>query len=320
MTALTDRYLGVVLDAVPGPQRSDIERELRSSIGDALDDRIAAGETPERAETEVLEGLGDPTSLATRLTGRPTSLIGPELFQPWRQVVSALLVIVVPLFGGLLAIIALTSGEGILGALGAGIGGAIQAVVHIAFWVTVVFALVERYGTSRDPRAALGLPSGRWTVGRLPAPMTARMSASDLVTELLTSILCIGGLVVLAQVQVTVDGHTVPLLAADFREPWLPFLVLVLAALAALQVVVYAAGRWTMRLALVHAGIQLAFTVPVVILALQGRIIDPAFAQEVGWPALAAGDGVAMASVAVVVTLVTAWDILDAFRKARRVA
>jgi hypothetical protein len=54
-----------------------------------------------------------------------------------------------------------------------------------------------------------------------------------------------------------------------------------------------------------------------VVLALQGRIVDPAFGVAIGFPQLGAADGITMILVAIGVTLVSAWDILDAFRRAR---
>lgn len=68
---LTDRYLTAALGGIPGAKRPDVERELRSSIADAIDDRTGAGEDPARAEVEVLEGLGDPAVLSARIAGRP---------------------------------------------------------------------------------------------------------------------------------------------------------------------------------------------------------------------------------------------------------
>ena len=39
MTTLTDRYIAATLRSVPEKSRGDLERELRASIGDAIDAR-----------------------------------------------------------------------------------------------------------------------------------------------------------------------------------------------------------------------------------------------------------------------------------------
>jgi len=47
-TTLTDRYVNEALRRLPAERRPDIERELRASIADAVDDRLHAGPTPRR--------------------------------------------------------------------------------------------------------------------------------------------------------------------------------------------------------------------------------------------------------------------------------
>lgn len=317
MTDLTDRYLGAALDGVPRAKRSDVERELRSSIADAIDDRTTAGEDPATAEVEVLEGLGDPGILASRLAGRVPWIVGPELYPAWRRLMVMLLPVALAIVGVVQAALAIADGSTVGEVILQTAGGVLMVAVQIVFWVTLVFAAWERVSSAEGIRKDLGISTGRWTVERLPVPASGRMSASDLVTELITDILCIVGLVVLAQVHVVEDGVQVPLLAPGFQAVWVPVLVVTLLLQALLQVAVYARGRWTMRLAGVNAVIGIAFAAPVVVLALQGRIIDPAFGAAIGYPELGAANGITMIIVAISVALVTAWDILDAFRKAR---
>jgi hypothetical protein len=98
----------------------------------------------------------------------------------------------------------------------------------------------------------------------------------------------------------------------------MPLLLVLLAAIALVQVVVFLVGRWTITLAIGYTVLELAFAVPVIVLALSGSLINPAFAEAVGWPALAEGNGPVMISVAVVTAFVTGWEIVDALRRARR--
>ncbi|MBA3852357.1 MAG: hypothetical protein H0X59_08335 [Chloroflexi bacterium] len=42
MISLTERYLAAALRSIPDAQRADVDRELRSSIADAVEDRVAA--------------------------------------------------------------------------------------------------------------------------------------------------------------------------------------------------------------------------------------------------------------------------------------
>ena len=133
MTQLTERYLAAAMRGIPEAQRTDVERELRSSIADALEDRVSAGEDRASAEKAVLEGLGDPVRLAAGIAGRPLYLIGPDLFVEYRQLLVMLLSIVMPIVGIVQAAVALAGGDDLTGALLAGVGGAWTVGIHIFF-------------------------------------------------------------------------------------------------------------------------------------------------------------------------------------------
>ena len=63
-TTMTDRYIAAALKGVRAEQRQDVAAELRGSIADAVDARMAQGDAPEAAELAVLVELGDPIRLA----------------------------------------------------------------------------------------------------------------------------------------------------------------------------------------------------------------------------------------------------------------
>ena len=117
MTQLTERYLAAAMRGIPEGQRTDVERELRSSIADALEDRVSAGEDRAAAEKAVLEGLGDPVRLAAGISGRPLYLIGPDLFIEYRQLLVLLLSIVMPIVGIVQVAVAIGGGDDLIGAL-----------------------------------------------------------------------------------------------------------------------------------------------------------------------------------------------------------
>src|SRR4051794_38396607 len=94
---LTDRYVAATLRSVPEKQRPELDKELRASIADAIDDRIEAGSKPEAAEREVLIELGDPIRLAAGYADRPLYLIGPALFPDYTRLLKLLVGIVVPI-------------------------------------------------------------------------------------------------------------------------------------------------------------------------------------------------------------------------------
>ena len=319
MTDLTERYLAAALRGVPHAQRTDVERELRSSIDDAVEDRVASGEARDAAETAVLEGLGDPARLSAGITGRPLFLIGPDLFIAYRHLLVTLLGIVVPIVGLVQLGLAIANGDAFVEALLAGVGGAWTVGLHIFFWVTITFAAFERFDAMRDARDEITAATGRWTVDNLPAAPQDRVTAGETVGEVVTTVLMIGGLLFLNGIAFTEDaGEVITLFNTDTWSQLLPVLVAILAAQLVLRVVVYLVGRWTLPLAIGYSVLDVAFTAPVIVLALSGSLINPAFADAIGWPPLADGRGVAMVSLAIGAGAVTAWDVITTFRRARR--
>lgn len=321
MTPWTERYLAVVLRSIPGPQRADVERELRSSIADAVEERVAGGEDGAAAERAVLESLGDPAQLAAAYSGRPAYLIGPELYPLYRHFVPRLIAVVVPLAAVLMLAVTLAGGGSTSEAVSAGISAAIGVAIQVAFWATVTFVFLERAQAARDTRIDTAPPPGaRWTVERLPALSTARVSAGESVGEIISVLLAIGILLFLSSLGTTdSSGSQVPLFAPAFTEAWFPAIVGLHVAAAALHVIVFMVGRWSLALEAGHAALRVALAVPIVALALNGSIVNPAFAEGVGWPSLSDGNAPAMLAVAIFTTLANGLVILKIFRRARRV-
>ena len=183
-------------------------------MADAVEDRVAAGEDPLAAEKAVLEGLGDPVRFAAGLTGRPLYLIGPDLFVEYRHLLVLLLGIVVPIVGVVAAAVDLGQGGDWISALVDGIVGALTVAVHICFWVTLTFALIERADAAREARLEISKAAGRWNVDMLPAPAATRIGAGEVVGEVLTTLLTIGALFLLQGFAITGSGgESIPFLA-----------------------------------------------------------------------------------------------------------
>jgi hypothetical protein len=218
------------------------------------------------------------------------------------------------------AALAIAAGDDYAGAVMAGIGGAWTAGLHAFFWVTIIFVVIERVDATRKARDEITGAARRWTVDRLPALPPGRVTAGETVGEVLTTLISIGGILFLNGAVWFTDasGAVIPLFNPDLWGLWMPILIGWLVAIAGLQVLIFLRGRWTTSLAVVHAVFQLNFTVPFVGLALTGSLINPAFADALGWPPLAHGNGPVMLSIAGGVVLVTAWEIFDGFRRARR--
>jgi len=325
MTSLTDRYVAATLRGIPEKQRPDLERELRSSIADAVEDRITNGEDRTAAEVAALEELGDPARLAAGVTGRPLYLIGPDLFPGYRYILFLLLAIIVPIVGVVQAAVQLGVGAGIGSALLEGIGGALSVGVHLSFWVTLAFVIVERIDPAtweREDFKELKVLKEPWKVESLPElPSSRAVTPGETVGEIVTIGISIGGLLWLRGWSWVTDasGAPIPLLNPALWEAWFPAIIAVFVLQIGFHVIKLAVGRWTMGLAVVNAILLAAIAIPFAWLALSGQLINPAFAAAT-WPALDDGDGIVMVAVAVASILVNGWEAADGFRRARRSA
>ncbi|MFC7495664.1 MULTISPECIES: HAAS signaling domain-containing protein [unclassified Nocardioides] len=315
-SSLTERYLHAVTRRLPEDQRADVAEELRATIADRIDTLAAQRSDADHAANErlALQELGDPDRLAAGYTGRRLQLIGPDLYPAYERLLKPVLVIAVPAVTILVAVIDALSGESLGDIVGGAVGLAVSLVVQVAFWVTLVFAIVERTadGAANLP-SSLGVAS---TVDQLPDLPSRRGSLSDLIASLVWLGL-IGLAIVWQEVQSPLDGG-VPLLDPDLWSFWLPLILVLLVAEAVFEVVKYRIGRWTPALATVNAVLGAVFAAPIAYLAATDKLLNPAAVAEIqdGW---AGFDPDTVNTVVVVVALaIWLWDAVDGFRRVER--
>ncbi|TDC43184.1 permease prefix domain 1-containing protein [Micromonospora sp. KC213] len=313
MTSLTDRYLAATLRTVPAPRRTELADELRASIADMIEGRTAAGQDTAVAEREVLTELGHPDRLAARYADRPLQLIGPTYYLVWSSLLRRLLTLIPALVGVVVGVLEATVGDQPHRAIGAGIAAAFQAAVQIAFWVTVIFAVLER------TRTPLDLPE--WNVDQLPeAPLERDVTLTDTCASIAFLLLTLAFLPWQHYRSWVSDanGDNLPILDPALWTSWLPVLAAVLVASIGLEIVKYRAGRWTWPLVAVNAALGLAFALPVGYLVLADRLLNPALADRFEWLREGDNQGLSAGLVGVVVAAITIWDIADSVVKARR--
>jgi hypothetical protein len=306
--SLTDRYVAAVLRAVPGAQRPDLEPEIRALVADTTDAK--AGD-----ERAALVELGDPNALAARYAGTPQYLIGPTVFPAWKQLVTTLVAILVPIVSiatfGASMLGSKPIGEAIVGA----IGTAFMVAVQTVFWITVVFAFIERGGKVE------GLADGDpWTPEALPAlPDDGRLNLVDIGATIVFDAVLIGVLLwVQLSPPITIDGVSYPLFDPALWSLWLPFFIVVTVLDLVLQVVIYLRGRYTYVLAAVNALLGAAFAIPALLLLLNGMLFNPALVEAVTAETGGTWVDVTARITAIVVAVIVAWDAIDGFLKARR--
>ena len=310
-TTLTDRYVAAAMRTVPEKQRDDLGTELRASIDDQIDARVENGEPHSDAERAVLTELGDPDKLAAGYTDRPLYLIGPRYYLDWWRLLKLLLLIVLPSAAFGIALAKTLAGDGIGEVVGTVVVTLISVFVHLVFWTTLVFAIVERSGA----RAGRELTTA-WTVDQLPEPSPRGVGFSDMVASLVFLAVAAGAIIWDLTIGFIPD-YVVPGDAPlSFLNPglwpwWIAGLFVIMALEATLAVVVYLVGRWTPALAVVNAILALAVAIPALILLAQGELLNPDY-----FPTIIPEDGEKVASIVGVLTGfaiagIAIWDIVD---------
>jgi hypothetical protein len=313
MTNLTDRYVWAAIRTESQKNRTELEQELRERIGDETDALIEAGRSPADAEREALTNLGDPIVLAAGYVGRPLQLIGPRYYAMWMRLLKLVLAFSLPFTALGVAIGHAVAGASVGGVIGAVIGITLTVAVHICFWVTVVFAVIERMPAKDQVDL-------KWTLDMLPElPDPGKASRP---TELIATLLMLG-LVAAAVIWqsfgvIWVDGERqpIPLLDTALWSFWIPVFFVLLALEAVFAVVVYRRG-WSWGLAGANLALNVAAVVPFLLLFVNGALLHPDFVEAIGWPWGEAGPVVATVIIVVVIGGAV-WDVVEGYMRAAR--
>jgi hypothetical protein len=280
MTTLTDRYVDATLRRLPVDKRGDIERELRASIADAVDGRIDAGGDRAGAEVDVLTELGDPARLAAGYADRPLYLIGPELFLDYIRLLRVLIVTIVPLTAAAVGFVQVLKGSSVSSTIGNVISTSITTGVHVAFWTTLLFAVLERVQGVKRPL------TGPWTPALLPEPPTRRARYGELIAETAALVLFTTLILLAPRISPESDANGNPI---NVLSPWLweSGMVYVIIALVIVSLAISFANhyaRWNVPLSVAATIVDLAPPLLLIWLAANDRVVNPSFVDAAGWP------------------------------------
>jgi hypothetical protein len=308
---LTDRYVWAAARTLPEAQRADFDRELRERIGDATDALIESGRTPADAEQAVLTDLGDPAALAAAYVDRPLHLIGPKYFLTWWRLIKVLYAVVLPISAAGIVLAQLFTSADIGEVIGSAVATVLAVAVHLGFWTTLVFAVVERTQGA--------MPLTPWTPELLPPlPEIGRTSRrSELIASLAFLALFAVALVWQQFGVPWVDSlDSIPLIDPALWSFWIPYFLVLILLEALFAVAIYVWG-WNWWLAAANLVLNVAFTVPAVWLFLTGQLFNPEGLDAIGWPWGDAGEVIVPVLVVVVIG-VALWDVIDGVIKTAR--
>ena len=311
MTTLTDRYVWAAARTLPEAQRAEFERELRERIGDATDALVDTGRAPGDAERMALVELGDPAALAASYVDRPLQLIGPRYYLTWWRLVKLLYSVVLPIAVAAVVLAQLLSGAEAGDVIGNAIAVGLSLAVHLGFWTTLVFAVLER-----SPGKGADLA---WTPDMLP--QLPELSRPGRRGELIGSLVFLGifALVIVWQQfgLPWVDAlETIPLLDPDLWSFWIPYFLVLIVLEMLFAIAIYAWG-WNWWLVVANLALNVAFVVPAVWLFTTGQLMNPEALDAMGWPWGDAGE-VIVPVIVVVVIGIAVWDVIDGVIKTVR--
>ncbi|MDN3443221.1 permease prefix domain 1-containing protein [Microbacterium sp. APC 3901] len=270
---LTERYISATIRSLRPEVQDDVRAELEASIADAIDARLDQGEAQADAERAVLTELGDPGILAAGYADRPLHLIGPKYYLVWWRLLKLLLIIVpICAFGGVML------GQLIDGAptgeiIGTAVVAALGSIVHVGFWVTLVFFVLERTGADTGVK---------WSVDQLPEPTQSGAGRADAIASIVFLVLGAGAVFWDAFFGFfPTEGAPIALLNPALW-PWgITFLLALFVAEALLAVAVYAQRRWTIGTAVVNTALAVVFAAWSLTLLVQGELLNPEFLSYV---------------------------------------
>ena len=144
---LIDKYVAEVGKHLPRNQRADIEKELKSTLEDMLEERNQASPEDEAAVIALLKEYGAPRKVAESYVG-PRYLIGPRIFPTFELILKIVLAVV--LGAGLLgygvsaAVTKSFAGTEFFSFLGQFWLGLFGGMLNAFGTIVIVFAILER--------------------------------------------------------------------------------------------------------------------------------------------------------------------------------
>ncbi len=287
---MIDLYVQEVGRRLPEKTRADIEKEIRSLIEDALEDKSRAqGRVPDEAMiVDVLQQMGSPEKMAASYLP-PRYLIGPELFPSFLTTLKIVLSVV-----AVLAVIGAGVSLGWSASLPQGVAqGLWQAALGLfdgifrAFAIVVlIFAVLQ----VTSPGLKKYLQNKEWDPRTMkPEPDPERVKWFDRGLEAFFSLLAIVAFNQFSQwigLSNLVNGQWVhaPILTQTFFQ-YLPWLSLLWALEASLDILLLSRGSWTPVTRWLAVGLG-AFSIILNFWMLVGPAIvglDPNAFTNLGW-------------------------------------
>ncbi|RDU38889.1 hypothetical protein DRW41_04855 [Neobacillus piezotolerans] len=285
---LIEIYIQEVTRRLPEKNRGDIALELESTIADMLPD------DPNEEEVKAVLGkLGNPVSLANGYQDRPMYLIGPRYFDVYVTLIKmffpiaaavSFIIVIAQFFIGYSGNEAVM--DVVINLIGKGISKIIEVGIQVFFWLTLVFAVLERVDKGKDDQP-LTSSLKKWKPDDLKnipyIPKKKAISNFEV-------FMCFLWTAIAATVYFYADHligiyeggrgeleFVIPAFNQEVLLRFWPIVVIMIALEIALSLYKLIKGRWTKRMALYTTVLQLIQTIAVIIILVTPNILNANF-------------------------------------------
>jgi len=279
---LIDRYVYDVTRRLPQEQRRDIEKELRSLIDDMLAARKSDAEPSVEDVTAVLKELGKPSELAAKYCGTKRHLIGPDYYDIYWLVLK--IVLAATGFGLVIALIVssvVTPPENAISMAAESFGGIFGGLVQAFAYVTIAFALVERFAKDGHIGKMDWSPKDLPPVPSLNQKDSVYIKRADPIVGLIFGVI---GLIIFNAMPwilgyvTAMDGvEFIPVFNLDVVRTMLPLINLMICLGILKDMLRLIAGRYTIKLSVGIAVINVAMLVLNIVIFLPPAIWNADF-------------------------------------------
>lgn len=285
---LIEVYIQEVTRRLPEKNRADIALELRSTIEDMLPDEYS-----EEDIKEVLKKLGNPAALAAGYRDQPMHLIGPRYF----DVYVSLLKMILPIAAAI-ALISMAAefifdfsqGDTIVNVMlhfmGEGIWRLIEVAIQVFFWLTIVFAMIERVDKGKDQHP-LSPSLKPWTPDDLKnityIPKKKAITKFEVFGSLMwTAIWATLYFYADRLIGIYRGGgedleFKIPAVNQEVLLSYWPIVVVIIALEVGLALYKLIAGQWTKRMAIYNTGLELFAAIVFIFIVLNPNLLQQEF-------------------------------------------
>lgn len=326
---LIDVYIHEVTRRLPEKSREDIGLELRSSIEDMLPEGHS-----EKDIKQVLDQLGNPATLASNYSDRPMHLIGPKYFDLYISFLKMIVPIsAVIAFISVVAtqILAFERGDTVLNValdiFVLSIWRIIEVFIQVFFWLTLMFAIVERVDGIKDSQPRT-MSLNKWTSNDLKnivyIPKKRAISKRYIFISLLWTAIW-GTFYFFASHLVGVyektdEGLTfiMPSLNQDVLNSFSSLVVIVIGAEIALALYQLFKGQWTKKVAMINVLREVIGSIVLIIVIIHPNLFNPEFLIYMADIFNISSEDVRKFIIMAVMLfpIFSIWNCVDGFRKA----